>query len=261
MDLKKLALKETFDLVPALYDEMRPGYPTDFVAQIKEYAELKKESQILEVGPGTGQMTTHFASEDCNILGLELGSAMASYLKEKFGDYKNIRIENTSFEDWQEEEPLFDMFISAQAFHWIDPDFGINKAARVLRPSGTIALVWNLDVSQQSKFYQLGNHLHEKYFPTSEQKPPDLKTFFETCFKYLKSYPAFDRVTSKELEWNKSYTSNDWIKLRSTMSPDLSLPRGKREQFHTELKQLIDEKCDGQVIRYYRSICALGRKK
>jgi len=37
----------------------------------------------------------------------------------------------------------YDLLVSAQAWHWVDPVVAMPKAAALLRPGGTLALFWN----------------------------------------------------------------------------------------------------------------------
>jgi SAM-dependent methyltransferase len=46
----------------------------------------------------------------------------------------------SSFEDFQASQ-AFDLVVSATAFHWVDPELGLAKAARLLRSSGWLALL------------------------------------------------------------------------------------------------------------------------
>lgn len=52
-----------------------------------------------------------------------------------------VSFEVTSFEDFEATERSFALIISATAFHWVDPEVGWSKAARLLRPNGWLALL------------------------------------------------------------------------------------------------------------------------
>jgi SAM-dependent methyltransferase len=51
-----------------------------------------------------------------------------------------VRFQVSAFEDLTDSGP-FDLVVSATAFHWVDPDVGWAKAARLLRPGGWLALL------------------------------------------------------------------------------------------------------------------------
>jgi hypothetical protein len=54
---------------------------------------------------------------------------------------------------------------SEQAFHWIDPAYGLARAAELLKTGGTIALVWTTDRSQGSAFWQATAPIYDTYNP------------------------------------------------------------------------------------------------
>jgi SAM-dependent methyltransferase len=45
------------------------------------------------------------------------------------------------FEDWPLPKEPFDLVLAATAFHWIDPNVRVVKAAVALRPGGVLATV------------------------------------------------------------------------------------------------------------------------
>src|SRR5262245_60880282 len=121
-----------FNEVATLYDEMRPGYPPAIVEAAIARAALPSGGRILELGCGTGQITVAFAARGYSMLALEPGDAMAALAARNCRKYPQVAILNSSFEAWAANGDLFDMVLSAQAFHWIAPEAGCAKAAAVL---------------------------------------------------------------------------------------------------------------------------------
>ena len=50
-------------------------------------------------------------------------------------------VQATSFEDLAAEDGSFDAIVAADAFHWIDPELRFSKSARLLSPSGWLAVL------------------------------------------------------------------------------------------------------------------------
>ena len=150
----EVPLHATFDTVASLYDEVRPGYPDVIIDAVIERSGLLVDGHILEIGCGTGQITRPFARRGYAILALELGPALAALAAEHLRPYPLARVVPVAFETWPIEREAFDLVLSAQAFHWIDPVLGLARAAEALKPQGAIALVWHIDRSEHTDFYQ-----------------------------------------------------------------------------------------------------------
>lgn len=66
-------LRDTFDEAAALYDRARPRYPEPLVDDLARAAGLGPGSRVLEIAPGTGQLTVPLATSGCRLTAVELG--------------------------------------------------------------------------------------------------------------------------------------------------------------------------------------------
>jgi ubiquinone/menaquinone biosynthesis C-methylase UbiE len=129
-----------FDEFAELYDATRRGYPSEIVDAAISTAGLGPGAAVLEIGCGTGHLTRHLAALGFRLRAIDIGPAMISAARRNVAD-PSVSFEVTSFEDFQVTERSFDLIISATAFHWIDPEVGWSKAARLLRPNGWLPLL------------------------------------------------------------------------------------------------------------------------
>jgi SAM-dependent methyltransferase len=97
-----------------------------------------KPARVLDVGCGTGKVARLFRARGCDVLGVEPDPRMAG-VAESHG----IRVEVAKFEVWDPARRIFDLVVSGQAWHWVDPSLGPIKAAAVLVPGGRLAIFWN----------------------------------------------------------------------------------------------------------------------
>ena len=134
-----MSQRALFDEVADLYDATRQSYPNEIVEVIVRTAELRTGLSVLEIGCGTGQLTRRLAGRGLDITAIDIGPAMVAGAKRNVADPK-VAFQVSSFEDFQASR-VFDLIVSATAFHWVDPDLGLAKAARTLRPSGWLALL------------------------------------------------------------------------------------------------------------------------
>jgi SAM-dependent methyltransferase len=69
---------------------------------------------------------------------------LAEHLVNRAGADATLEVQVAAFEDAALPEHAFDVGIAATSFHWVAPDRGLAKVARVLRPGGWWAMWWNV---------------------------------------------------------------------------------------------------------------------
>jgi cyclopropane fatty-acyl-phospholipid synthase-like methyltransferase len=221
-------------------------------------ASLPTGSSILEIGCGTGQATLPLARRGVRILALELGSTLARVAAKKLQDYPDVTIQNIAFEDWQPKKEAFDLFLSAQAFHWIEPSVGLTRAATTLKPGGSVALIWNLDRSQESAFYHATNPIYQRYGDCMP-RGPSLNDWVSIYREALERNHLFHHTAEEHHDWQQTYEKQPYLDLLSTFSSTLALDHGTRRRFLTDIAAVIDS-FGGVVPRLYTTALLLAEK-
>jgi SAM-dependent methyltransferase len=138
---ERLHFRTTFDEDAEAYDRSRPVCPPQVFDDVVVLAGLGRGSKVVEIGPGTGQATRPLAERGIDVLGLELGPAMADRARRNLVVLPGVEIVTTTFEAWDAGGRRFDAVFSCNAFHWIDPELRFAKSAAMLRPGGHLVLV------------------------------------------------------------------------------------------------------------------------
>jgi SAM-dependent methyltransferase len=156
-----------FNEVPELYDRMRPTYPDELFADLASIAGIDDDSCVLEVGCGTGQATRSLAALGCSVTAVEPGPAMAEIARRRLANFPAVRIENSTFEQWDDHGVSFDALVAASSWHWVEPSLGWPKARKVLRRGGWMALVGHVVVRRdgEPEVYAHTADLHELFSP------------------------------------------------------------------------------------------------
>jgi SAM-dependent methyltransferase len=126
------------------YDRYRPRYPESVFDDIMEIAHASVGARLIEIGAGTGIATEALVRRDLSVTAIEPSPEMASLARAKLNDRASVFVGR--FEDYSAPEPV-EIVASFNAWHWVDPEVAVNRAAEFLAPGGSLALVWTEVVS------------------------------------------------------------------------------------------------------------------
>jgi SAM-dependent methyltransferase len=118
----------------ALYDQFRPSYPKGLI----EWLTPEPGGTAIDVGCGTGQVSRLLRAAGWSVVAVEVDERMAVVARRS-----GLDVHVSRFEDWNSPVTGVDLICSGQAWHWIDPAIGYEKAASLLRPGGHLAVFWN----------------------------------------------------------------------------------------------------------------------
>jgi SAM-dependent methyltransferase len=135
-----------FDAVADAYDQHRSGYPPEIIKAAVELALLTPGARVVEVGAGTGKLTEELVACGLRVDAVEPGPNMIEIAQRRVNNSDLVRFHLARFEDVALPVGTFDAVCSGSAFHWVDPSVGWAKAAALLRPGGTLALLQPLGV-------------------------------------------------------------------------------------------------------------------
>lgn len=119
-----------------VYERARPGYPADAVRWLAG----PSPADVLDLGAGTGKLTRALAALGHRVVAVDPLPEMLAQLAVAVPGVPALA---GSAEAIPLEDASVDVVAVAQAFHWFDHGRALPEIARVLRPGGSLALVWN----------------------------------------------------------------------------------------------------------------------
>jgi len=120
------------------YARFRPDYPE---AVVRAVAEAAKGGTVFEFGAGTGLFTRALAAAGASVIAVEPNAPMRSAGEAAAGPAE--RWIDGSAESTALEDGGASAIVAAQAFHWFEPVATRHEWRRLLRPNGSVHLVWN----------------------------------------------------------------------------------------------------------------------
>ena len=126
------------------YISGRPCYPDKVVSWLVEVFALEHSAAIADVGAGTGISAALFLRHGFTVVAVEPNDAMREAAIARLGSDPRFRAVAALAEATTLDAASIDAVVAAQAFHWFDRATFRAECARILKPRGFVALLWNV---------------------------------------------------------------------------------------------------------------------
>lgn len=253
MTTDRIELRATFDRVAELYDRARPGYPPALFDDLATLAGVGPGCRVLEIGPGTGQLTVPLAERGCTILAVELGAGLAEVARRNLRAFPAAEVVTADFEHVALPAEPFDLVIVATAWHWIDPAVRMARAADALRPGGALATVETHHIAGgTTDFFARVQECYLRFDPRTrpDEAPTPVAEVIADDGEAARS-GRFQNPTIHRYEWEQTYRTQEYLDVVRTYSSTLTLPSAAADGLLRSIGELIDGRFGGQITKRY----------
>lgn len=131
----------SFGATADAYAAHRPDYSAEAIAWALAGAD-REVHDVLDLGAGTGALTSGLVAAGVAVTAVEPDAGMLGELRRRLPGVPALQ---ASAEAIPLPSDSVDAVLAGTAFHWFDKELAMPEIARVLRPGGVLALLYNLD--------------------------------------------------------------------------------------------------------------------
>jgi ubiquinone/menaquinone biosynthesis C-methylase UbiE len=129
-----------FGNAAADYERARPSYPAESIEILRRELGLGPGARVCDLAAGTGKLTRLLAATGADVVAVEPVPGMRDQLSEVLPE---IEVLDGTAEAIPLDDDSVDLVTVAQAFHWFKFEEALAEIARVLRPGGGLAILFN----------------------------------------------------------------------------------------------------------------------
>ena len=239
---RTLERSRLFDQEAERYDRCRPRYPDAVIDEL--LGPEPSGLEVLDVGCGTGIAARPMAERGAKVVGVELAPRMAEIARSH-----GIDVEIGEFEDWDAAGRSFDRVTSAQAWHWLDMAAATAKAASLLRPSGSLGLIWSggahpddlADALEDLYSTVVPSGTHRLFRGYGANRSTDVRSGLTGVIDAITAAPEFGAASEQWFPWTQRYQRDEWLDLLLTYSEYAALEPHLRHRLLDAIGTTIDD--------------------
>lgn len=125
------------------YIVSRPSYPSDALDALATRTGLRPGAVVADIGSGTGIFSKLLLDRGYTVIGVEPNAAMRGAAEQLLCEEEHFESIAGRAEQTNIPSHTCDAVTAAQAFHWFDSSRAREEIHRILKPGGSIVLLWN----------------------------------------------------------------------------------------------------------------------
>ena len=218
-----------FEAGAQAYEAARPGYPDEALDVLRDAVGVAPGAAVLDLAAGTGKLTRSLVSLGASVTAVEPVAGMRAQLA---GVLPTVEVLEGTAEAIPFPDGSVDVVAVAQAFHWFDAPVAFAEIARVLRPGGRLALLWNERdeatpwVAEMSRLIRWHERTVSRYQHVSW---PDI----------VAASGRFEPPQERTIRWEQPMTRDLLADRVRSISYIAAMPAPQREQLVADVVHLV----------------------
>jgi ubiquinone/menaquinone biosynthesis C-methylase UbiE len=242
------------------YDAFMGRYSKRLACPFADFAGVRHGQRVVDVGAGTGALTTELASRGARVSSAEPSAPFAAALRQRLPEVE-VQVAPAEELPWPDE--TFDASLAQLVVAFMaDARAGVAEMRRVVQPGGTVAVcMWDREGMEMLAAIHRAQRTLASGGPMPEERtmyrtPEEIEPLFAE---------GFQEVATEPLQVESSYTGFDefWETLLGGVGPAgawiTSLDGEKREAARVEVRRQLGEP-EGEFRLTARAWATRGRR-
>ena len=253
--------RRSFDQMVELYARSRPPPPAEVFDALAAY--VPAPADALEIGCGPGNASRPMLERGFRIHAVELGENLAAFAREWLATFP-FTVEVGKFEDAVLQPASVGLVVGSSSFHWLDRERALRQVVKVLKPGGTLALIWGAPnrTAEDNRVDEAIQVAYRAHAPELSREAVDrMKGRIDEIGKAIRDTPELRDYEERLFPQTHVFDRQRYIDAIATFSDHATLPAEQRSRLFEAIGEIIDRQFNGRVERHSMARLQLARRR
>lgn len=255
------ARARSFGAIAEDYERWRPGMDP----AVADWFVPERVGRVVDVGAGTGKLSRLLVGRAADVVCVEPDERMRAVLARQVPE---ATVRDGAGEHIPLEDASADAVLVSSAWHWMDHAATTAEVARVLRPGGTLGVVWS-GIDWTDEWFQ---QVRARVEADAAAAPSSVMAALvdraamddSTHALELPRDAPFSEPEQHSVRWTLPMTADDLVGMLGTVSGILVLPDDRRRAVISEVRDALgrygDIEGDATIAAPFRAQCWRTRR-